>query len=360
MDEERNGCPACKSSSTSQLFLDVEAPLLEKEKLEAIQITWFLCLCCGLAFKTPRPTEAEARAYYSKFSYSGDAYPERLKNAKEFIAGNMQRIGVDMAELDAIDIGSKNGQFLPLLGMGGENVDVNPQTSKVSEGWIGDGPYRGKPHDFVVLSHVLEHVVHPAQFLDGIVRDMMKISGFIYIEVPSLELPCRELFQKAHLQAYTGGGLTCAAINSGLNIISCAADEAISGFGVVRMLAARIGGYRAAVEAHIQSVKSRSNLDAALSIVDAQGDNGSWAFYGASEGLLRMLSKRSDFMPRRVFDLYKHGKTIHGCIVESPWAIEVGEVKRLLVTAASPNMQVDICAYLRENYPSVERVILFP
>lgn len=55
-------------------------------------------------------------------------------------------------------------------------------------------------YDFIILSHVLEHVTYPVQFLNGL-GERLKPGGYIIIEVPNEKHPSRDeqLFYEPHV-----------------------------------------------------------------------------------------------------------------------------------------------------------------
>ncbi len=59
-------------------------------------------------------------------------------------------------------------------------------------------------HDFIILSHVLEHVTNPVQFLNGL-GERLKPGGYIIIEVPNDKHPSMEnqLFYEPHILFFT-------------------------------------------------------------------------------------------------------------------------------------------------------------
>jgi 2-polyprenyl-3-methyl-5-hydroxy-6-metoxy-1,4-benzoquinol methylase len=93
-----------------------------------------------------------------------------------------------------------------------------------------DGGIEGLPpaklYDLIILRHVLEHIPDPIDFLSGIIP-LLKPSGHIYIEVPSIEnvvdggydFNFSAYFQNAHFIHFTAHSLKNLASLSGLQII---------------------------------------------------------------------------------------------------------------------------------------------
>jgi len=99
------------------------------------------------------------------------------------------------------------------------------QGIEITQGGIGDVE-KGKTFDLIIVSHVLEHVVDPSAFLAD-AKKLLKESGKIYIEVPSLNqvfnggygFDLLFYFQNAHVIHYSVDILRILLKQCGLNVL---------------------------------------------------------------------------------------------------------------------------------------------
>ena len=101
----------------------------------------------------------------------------------------------------------------------------NSKGIEITQGGIekmGDG----KKFDLVILSHVLEHIINPSDFLKD-TRKLLKDGGKIYIEVPSLNHVSRGgydfdlllYYQNAHVIHFSVDSLCALIRQCGLNVL---------------------------------------------------------------------------------------------------------------------------------------------
>ena len=164
-----------------------------------------VCRECGIVCLNPRWDEQRYERYYRKEYYSayqprticqtdaGDIIPGdrsvHIFNAVSPFAGKEARI---------LEIGCGNGDNLvPFLQYGYTNltgIEPSPECCDVLRqrgitavngtlSSILQNEYSRERYDCIILSHVLEHFVHPEQELSAMLR-LLEPSGFIFILVP--------------------------------------------------------------------------------------------------------------------------------------------------------------------------------
>lgn len=373
MSEEDNyNCPCCKQSKTVRHtgVENWESSWEEQEDLKPIRIQWYQCSECLLVFKTPRPSEEDCRRYYESMSAWKDyTAPRRYEMAKQFIVSTMltlwrRSLWSDLPKKPlGLDVGSKDGAFLGVLGIPGDAIDAAPQ-GPGDPSWVpADGIAAGKveeQRDIVVASHVLEHVLNPVFFLAWL-QTQLKPSGVIYVEVPSLHGRCSQLMQKSHLQCFSIASLLKCAADAGLACLNVTTEEAEhcwkSGSSVIRALFAPTDAVidmqgnpgRLLEEARTVSGEDISQARAIL-IGQKRADT---VLYGASEGLLLAASEATGALDdyAAIADRSKHGKTIYGRPIVSPEVLIREDISRVIITSRSPAVASDIEGWLNQHYP---------
>ncbi len=90
---------------------------------------------------------------------------------------------------------------------------------------------KNQKFDLIIMSHVLEHIVNPLDFLENLVKHLKK-EGILYLEVPSLELvrdggfehDLLNYWQNAHTIHFTVKSLNLLCNQVGLKSIKCTND----------------------------------------------------------------------------------------------------------------------------------------
>jgi 2-polyprenyl-3-methyl-5-hydroxy-6-metoxy-1,4-benzoquinol methylase len=179
-------------------------------------------------------TEAEANGYYRaeyRRTYQGDEAPvkrdlavqtARARSLVDYIRPNVQSIQ------RCLDIGSSAGLLLQavrevyhsdVVGVepgnayrnlaSGKGLKVFPSLEKVEKA--------GGRFDLVCMSHVLEHLPSPAEYLAHLRNDLLASDGWLLIEVPNLY--AHESFEPAHLQAFSPHTLRETLKQGGFQVI---------------------------------------------------------------------------------------------------------------------------------------------
>jgi len=185
------------------------------------------CADCGLVFPRPRPTAEELADYYAepyRKEYNEPPMLERYRADLDEARARV-RLLLPLLRPDSrlIEIGSGSGAFLEAVRpYVGEVTGVEPDAP--SRDWIAGKlglpavdkvaalSRQGKTCDTMVLFHVLEHVLHPVEFLRSL-SPLLEKRGRLVVEVPNVgdalvavyAVPAYLSFyyQKAHLYYFS-------------------------------------------------------------------------------------------------------------------------------------------------------------
>lgn len=204
------------------------------------RFAWLRCADCGLARLSPRPTAASLGRYYPPYEYSAyqqatgvpGAADRRFSGHRDALRAAILRTrGYPTAALPAwarlvparlptwlvrhaaygsdgfpdwapggraLDLGCGNGVFLDRIRRHGWQV-VGVDTSaaaaraarrqfgiEVHVGALEHAQLEGESFDFVHMSHVIEHLVHPLLTLSH-VASLLRPGGRIYVETPNID-----------------------------------------------------------------------------------------------------------------------------------------------------------------------------
>lgn len=188
-----------------------------------------VCLRCGLVYVSPLPSPASLKEFYEReyrsiYSAAGTeptaafleaqipTVQERLDFSKPYLSEGLR----------VLEIGCGTGHFLSLLrktyscavvglepGPYGEYAR-RKEGIDVHTGFLEDAAFEAASFDVVALWHVVEHFPHPQEALARI-RNWLRPTGVLLLEVPNLRRWCREVrfqmdeqfFQDAHLFSFT-------------------------------------------------------------------------------------------------------------------------------------------------------------
>jgi 2-polyprenyl-3-methyl-5-hydroxy-6-metoxy-1,4-benzoquinol methylase len=188
-----------------------------------------------MVFQSPRMTGAEVEAYYKaeyRRTYQGDDAPvrrdltvqtARARSLLDFIRTSVKSIQ------SCLDIGSSAGLLLQafkdayqceVVGIepgdayrklaAGKGLKIHPSLETLEK--------TGKKRfDLVVMSHVLEHLPSPVEYLIHLREHMLAPRGWLLIEVPNLYV--HESFEPAHLLAFSLHTLRETLRKSGYQVV---------------------------------------------------------------------------------------------------------------------------------------------
>jgi SAM-dependent methyltransferase len=192
-ENEAAACPACRSSRIRMLDVFSIPRTPERRRLAFISG----CKTCGVLFVNPLPTARQLQKYYSERgtwaklkkarvkepnSVTGAPRPDRLMSALEPHAPRLASPG------KLLDFGCGDGKFLNRMkARGWETYGIEPSTDAAFRlhRRLLEVPQDGS-FDFVVLSHVLEHLLDPLHTLKqlaGSLRD----GGILFVSTPRLD-----------------------------------------------------------------------------------------------------------------------------------------------------------------------------
>jgi 2-polyprenyl-3-methyl-5-hydroxy-6-metoxy-1,4-benzoquinol methylase len=161
---------------------------------------WELARCrgCGLHFTAPTPTPADLGRFYAGDYHAGLRRP----GAAEAAFGAKYRryadaLGRHLRSGRVVDVGCSTGLLVRLLrdrGYDAEGVELNAASAAWGREHYGvpihaealeGGRYAPGSLDAVLLTDVLEHTPHPAEFLRGVGR-LLAPGGLVFVTFPDI------------------------------------------------------------------------------------------------------------------------------------------------------------------------------
>lgn len=188
-------CPNCGSDENKKVkpYSGVH-PVFQKMGL-------LECNECVLVFAAPQPTEDELKQYYSNY-WDGSVAVSKPSTRRYYLAQSVSRVQylssyMKDGDLDVLDVGAGLGLFesgLNSCNIKSNYVAVEPdnqQFEKIRTRFGSDNVFlelrdvpNGRKFDLIVLSHVLEHVKNPHEFIDSLIP-FLKANGLLFVEVPN-------------------------------------------------------------------------------------------------------------------------------------------------------------------------------
>lgn len=165
------------------------------------------CAACGLEMTVPTPTAEElSHIYRDRYAYEAHALIVREKRVRA--RRNAERLVRHGQVRSAVEVGCMHGDLLEelnrrgILARGVEPSEAAVENCRargldVAQGTLEDFTREeGPPPDAVVMSHVLEHVLHPLQELERLAGRLTH-GGVLLINVPNARARSRRLLGKA-------------------------------------------------------------------------------------------------------------------------------------------------------------------
>lgn len=188
------------------------------------------CSRCGTLRINPYLSDASIETYYKEIYgpvKRKDMAPDALFARQSQSADEIYAIASRMVTKEAmiLDYGSgAGGRMAKFHEDGYPNVHLFDYDKKYLEYGVSKGfkaHQDGNRYDLVTLSHVLEHVNHPVEFLQKLATDYLKPNGKIYIEVPMFEYHVKLLgdFHLAHKFYFTGPSLAILTRGAGFKTL---------------------------------------------------------------------------------------------------------------------------------------------
>jgi methyltransferase family protein len=282
--EKFPACPGCANANVRSLhvFRNIK-PIVETPFLALLG-----CPVCGLVYNSPRPTEEQLSQYYDPTNEDGwgkgrsvddaaraDHLEKWLIGKRTFAGRLLDAIGAfvaipDTPERQAFDFGCGGGALLDVLqDRGWKTTGLEPaRLRKFAESRhvMIDRIPDAECFDFVNVSHVLEHLLYPAQVLEALAR-ASRPGGVLLCSVPDLEaLPRHHDFRYVsnphHINSFTGASLTTMMQRTGWQPVRVM-SAAVLAEGTVRDAAQRLIGVGCRDPAAGQLPLPREPLEAA-------------------------------------------------------------------------------------------------
>ena len=191
----QNQCKICNSTKLQSLLKKT----INIAKIGNVIFSIVICKSCGFIFQNPSPPQKKINDFY-KNNYT---YSSRIK--KKFRVSKKIILGVKDQVETSREFINQNSKILQIGSSQGYTLS---QFKKISKNTLGIEPsfYSSKfansmkiktinnffenvykkiqtKFDFVILTHVLEHIKDPVNFLKKI-KEIMKTDGKLLIEVP--------------------------------------------------------------------------------------------------------------------------------------------------------------------------------
>lgn len=278
-----------------------------------------LCRACGVVRTSPRLTDDSLGSFYDD-DYR-PLYTGSIEAGADFLmfqrvrGQNISHFVADMlpANSRVVDLGCGTGLTLLSFRDAGHRVAGCDLGSTYLESGrslgldLRHGDYTTladvAPFDFVILSHVIEHVADPRKLMDDL-KTMLAPRGLVYIEVPGLQRiptsfgdPLR-YFQNAHLWNFDLGSLTAVMAGYGY--------RRVKGNEVVRSVftpddttvSVDLTGYDRTVQALSRAEAKRRRSDARLKVMN-NVKRSAWKVLGGERtSRLKRNHYRPDFPSR--------------------------------------------------------------
>ena len=168
MKTMRTCCPICSNTECNQVFsLDISQ--MSDSTMDG-NLNIIRCKICSFYFTKSKSIETDYDKYYSTHNnyYGSDfLYKDKDRQTADFLLKNL-----NSSVKSILDYGSGSGGLSKLLASNYivTEYDFGYESPKTE-------------HDCIILSHVLEHIYNPLQFIQTINR-YIRNEGFMFIEIP--------------------------------------------------------------------------------------------------------------------------------------------------------------------------------
>jgi SAM-dependent methyltransferase len=189
-------CAVCGNSEKRILF---RQPLLAPESVSYAGYDIVVCIRCGFVFADQTISQLTSDIHYASptkvaqnLSCAGEPENDivRLNNTARLLPPFLHQND------RILDVGCGTGRLLSMLKQAGfprvQGIDQSPDAVSIALEKYGIDvkcrsifEYEEGGYDFIIVSHVLEHIVDLSAFLQRIYR-MLDTDGKVYVEVPDL------------------------------------------------------------------------------------------------------------------------------------------------------------------------------
>ncbi len=199
-----------------------------------------LCLSCGSVQQTTYYKASVLESFYEDYyrHIYGNQPPEKLFADQYQHAGSIHEIvqsHLGSEQRRVLEVGTGAGGILKFFADRGyrvSGIDFDDEfiaygAAKGLDLHVGgvDTLPEGEKYDCIILSHVLEHIVDPIEFLESLAAKLTP-AGCLYIEVPSLngvqagnyDCDLLKFFQNAHVIHFSMDSFANLCAQSGLDV----------------------------------------------------------------------------------------------------------------------------------------------
>lgn len=229
-------CPACGSPDARRLL-----QVVSKQVAPADELVYLHCSRCGLVYSDQQFEDSSELDECYAAPYREADRAEFLKitahkagihrHRKAWLDEMLQRLQWRPPQKRALEIGSKDGSFLKLIGEDGwKAVGMDPNAAygrlarevhgvEIRPGYFEQGTFPPASFDLVSSFHVIEHVQDPNPLLAAI-RDVLAPGGLLYLETPNLRcIQQCQLFQ-SHVILYSSSTLMQLLEHNGFEVVA--------------------------------------------------------------------------------------------------------------------------------------------
>jgi hypothetical protein len=284
---ELSRCPICTSGNFDKSV--VRRAYRHAALPSKVEISFSVCRLCGFIFQDNPVDEAGLAAYYAaKTQYrSDDLHPvetEVHNKQTRFISSSL-----DLRAASILEIGAASGKLLDHFRSAyGAKTYFDEMSHQQRERLVAKGHLSGtdiQTADILVMCHVLEHIVEPVAFLDG----MRYRANNIFVEVPdwSFADDHTDPLNFEHVNHFTAATLSLALERAGWSVIKTEVDRtpgyATTPFRVLRVIARSLDdtGRTRRFASHVDQTETRF-LNGFEAFAAQRGANWKVGFYAAS------------------------------------------------------------------------------
>ena len=356
-------CPACGAEG-KQLQGSLDTFLKSMNKV--FNALFFSCDQCGHSWMGNPPTKKELNLYYqSNPQYRGDEIRDNIKQHLNDQMAFIGKIRGNKKNVRFLEVGADTGQFLDVISNSVDGSDIyfeelNKAAADrlIAKGYkIFDTKMEVK-FDYIVLTHLLEHIINPVKFLNHYKKYLVD-GGEMFIEVPDFTLMKKgsvDPFMFEHLHYFSLKSLQIVAGKAGLDI----ARVEIAKTDNYRMTPNYVLRIKLTSSPEIEIYNIQTVLDKSKNkisrIIDwvTRMDAEPIALYGAGWLTTELLARLpGDSAIKYIFDgdPEKKGNNLAGYQIRSPEDISNSDFSKILIMST---------AYEKEIYDIIERKNVAP
>jgi len=210
-----------------------------------------ICQKCGLVQSNPRMTEENTREFYESDRYR-DIYSSEASEDLQFEWSHSEGTGLTehnyqiingfrsiTSDLNILEFGAFSGtNLLPFMRHGAKCTGID--LSKIG---VDTGPKHGVnmihggleevegKYDIIILSHVLEHLLHPISVLEKL-KEHLVDTGIFYIAVPNIQVFHMGQIQNSHTYYFCPESLAYFVSLAGLELKQAGVQGDIHQYGI--------------------------------------------------------------------------------------------------------------------------------